>query len=167
MAFDGFGIDEAGLGDVQARLRYNRQIGALTLVTGAELVLPTATSDSLGRGKVQLNPVVGIVAPLSQTSFLFLGYKHFLSVGGDDDRSDIDESQPRVIAGYTDPAGWWLLGDVKYTKSWVGSGAEQVDLEVEYGKMVGPGIGVWGRVGTSFLDSDREIGLLLGVRLIR
>jgi hypothetical protein len=166
VAFKGFGLDEVGLGDVQARVRYSTQAGTGTLVLGAEVVLPTASDDSLGRGKYQLNPAVGYVVPLTQTSFLYMGYKHYFSIAGDDARTDINESQPRLIAGYTSPAGWWLLGDVKYTKSWE-TEAEQLDFEVEYGRMIGPSTGIWARIGTSALDSDRDAMLLLGVRFIR
>lgn len=166
VSFSGFGIDDTGLGDVQARLRYSTNIGKMTALLGGEIVLPTATEDTLGRGKYQFNPVVGAVATLSQTSFLFLGYKHFWSFAGDDARAEINESQPRAIVGYTSPKGWWLLGDLKYTKSWENEN-ELLDIELEYGRMIGPSTGVWARVGTSALDSDREAMVLFGVRFIR
>lgn len=166
VSFKGFGIDDTGFGDIQARLRYSTKIGNMTALLGGEIVLPTATEDSLGRGKYQFNPVVGAVAPLSQTSFLFLGYKHFWSFAGDDARPKINESQPRAILGYTSPKGWWLLGDLKYTKSWENK-TELLDVELEYGRMIGPSTGVWARVGTSALDSDREAMVLFGVRFIR
>lgn len=167
VSFRGFGMDELGLGDVQLRMRYSFPAAAATVVTGVELVLPTASDETLGRGKYQLNPTVGVVTQLTQTSFLFVGYKHLWSIGGDDDRPRVNESQPRVIVGHTSPQAWWLLGDVKYTRSWTGAEAEQLDVEVEYGWMVGRSTGVWARVGTSFLDSDREVGVLVGVRFIR
>lgn len=166
VGFEGFGDEHTGLGDVQARLRYTYPAGKLTWIAGAELVLPTAAQDSLGRGKYLINPTVGLVLPLGQTAFLFAGYKHLLSFAGDEDRPDVNESQPRLIVGYTSPRGWWLLGDAKYTKSWE-TDAELLDLEVEYGRMVGPSTGVWARIGTSMLDSDRDSMLLLGVRFIR
>lgn len=166
VAFKGFGLDDAGLGDIQARVRYTTQKGSATLILGGEVVLPTASDDTLGRGKFQLNPAVGAVVPLSQLSFAYFGYKHFFSVGGDSSRPDINESQPRIIVGYTSPDGWWALGDLKYTRSWE-TDAEQIDAEIELGRMVGPTTGVWARIGTSFLDSDREASLLLGVRFIR
>lgn len=120
VGYKGFGINEAGLGDVQARVRYTGQIGTTSIILGGEFVLPTASDDALGRGKYQFNPAVGAVVPLSQTAFVYFGYKHYFSVGGDDDRADINESQPRILAAYTSPKGWWVLGDVKYTKSWEG-----------------------------------------------
>lgn len=166
VAFKGFGLDETGLGDIQARVRYTTQIGQASVILGGEMVLPTASDDALGRGKVQLNPAVGAVFPLSHTSFVFFGYKHMFSIGGDGSRPDINESQPRILAAYTSPEGWWVLGDLKYTRSWE-SNVEQLDADIEFGRMIGPATGVWARVGTSFLDSDRDVGLLLGVRFIK
>ena len=166
VTFQGFGVEDAGLGDVQARIRYVTTMGQLSLLGGAELVLPTASDDVLGRGKWQANPVIGAVYMFSQTTFMFAGYKHFFSVGGDENRPDISESQPRLILGYTDPKGWWLLGDTKYTKSWESVDLETLDAEAELGQMIGPATGIWVRAGTSFLDSDREFGINLGLRNI-
>ncbi|CAM5587715.1 hypothetical protein ATER59S_05225 [Aquamicrobium terrae] len=166
VAYKGFGLDEAGLGDIQARVRYTGQAGNTSIILGAELVFPTATDDALGRGKYQFNPAVGAVFPLSKTSFVYLGYKHFASFAGDGDRPDINESQPRILAAYTSPAGWWILGDAKYTRSWE-THAEQVDFDLELGKMVTPTTGIWTRIGTSALDSDRDASVLFGIRFIR
>jgi len=55
---------------------------------------------------------------------------------------------------------------VKYTHSWEVE-SDQVDLDIELGKMVAPGTGIWTRIGTSFADSDRDASILFGVRFIR
>lgn len=164
--YEGFGIEDAGVGDIQGRVRYVNTVGQMSFLAGAELVVPSATGDTLGRGKWQANPVAGVVLALSQTTFVFAGYKHFFSFAGEGDRPDIDESQPRLLAGYTDPAGWWAIADGKYTKSWQSDRTETLDLEVELGQMVAPTTGVWIRAGTAFLDSDRDFGINLGMRNI-
>jgi hypothetical protein len=163
--YQGFGIEDAGLGDIQARLRYVTSLGQLTFLAGAELAAPTASEDTLGRGKWQSNPVVGAVYAFSPTVFAFAGYKHFWSFA-DDARAAVNESQPRLIMAYTDPQGWWLLGDVKYTKSWESPRPEVVDTELEIGQMLGRSTGVWVRGGPSFLDTSREFGINLGIRQI-
>jgi len=164
--YQGFGVEDTGLGDIQARVRYVKSYGQVTLLAGAELVAPTASEDTLGRGKWQSNPVVGAVYAFSPTVFAFAGYKHFWSFAGDDARAAVNESQPRLIMAYTAPQGWWLLGDVKYTKSWESPLPEVVDTEVEIGQMLGRSTGVWVRGGTSFLDTSREFGINLGIRQI-
>jgi hypothetical protein len=165
--YDGFGIEEAGLGDVNVRARYVTALGALSVLAGAELVAPTATDDVLGRGKWQTNLVAGAVYPLAPTTFVYAGYKHVLGFGGDDDRPDIHESQPRLIAAYTSPDGWWALGDGKLTRSWEGDDTTTLDVELEAGTMLGPSTAVWVRGGTSFLDSNRDFGVTVGFRLIQ
>ncbi len=166
VTFEGFEVEEAGLGDLQTRVRYVATMGQLSLLGGAELVLPTASDDVLGRGRWQANPVAGVVYMFSQTTFMFAGYKHFFSFAGDEDRPGINESQPRLILGYTDPKGWWLLSDAKYTRSWESDDLETLDAEAELGQMIGPATGVWVRAGTSFLESDRDFGINLGLRNI-
>lgn len=173
VTYHGFGRDDAGLGDVQARLRYVTTLCRWSLLGGAELVAPTASQDTLGRGMWQANPVFGAVYAFSQTTFAFAGYKHLFSFAGESDRADINESQPRLLLAYTAPQGWWMLGDAKYTKSWectrTSSGCdrlETLDTEIELGQMMSRSTGVWIRAGTSFLDSSRDFGLNIGIRNI-
>lgn len=165
--YDGFGIGETGIGDTNLRVRYVAPLGGVSALAGAELVLPTATDDVLGRGKWQTNLVVGAVYPFAPTTFVYAGYKHVRGFGGADDRPDIHESQPRFIAAYTSPAGWWALGDAKLTHSWESDRTTTLDLEVEAGTMLGPTTAVWIRGGTSALDSNRDFGLTVGFRLIQ
>lgn len=163
--FKGFGLESTGLGDVQGRVRYIKPITHGTLIGGAEIVFPTASEDILGRGKYQFNPAIGMVYQLLETSFVYIGYKHLFSVSGDKTKADIDESQPRLLAAYTSIAGWWTLSDLKYTKNW-NSDQEEMDYDQEFGLMLNRNIGTWLRAGTSWLDSDRDFSVLIGVRLI-
>jgi hypothetical protein len=165
LRFSAPGARESGLGDLQLRLRYNLQLGAVTVIPGVELVAPTASEDVLGTGKWQVNPVLGAVLPLSPTTFVFGAYKHLRSVAGDDARPDIDASQPRLIAAKVSPAGWWLLGDLKYTRDH-GTRLEVLDAELEVGQMLSANMGVSARVGTSWLDSARNATFGLNFRLI-
>ncbi len=166
IVFDAAGLEDAGLGDIQARVRYVKSVGQISYLAGAEVVAATASDDVLGLGKWMLNPVAGLVYAFSKTTFAFVGYKHFFSVAGDNDRLDVNDSQPRLILGYTDPAGWWLLSDTKYTKSWEGNELEFIDTEVELGQMVDRGTGMWIRAGTGLLDSPKEFSINLGIRNI-
>lgn len=165
LEYKGFGLKDSGIGDIQARFRYINQIEKASVILGGEAVFPSASYDTLGRGKYQLNPVVGSVFPIFDTSFIFSGYKHLFSIAGKDNRLDINESQPRFIAAYTSKKGWWTLGDLKYTYSWE-SKKEELDYDHELGMMISSNTGVWTRVGTSFLDSDRNASFLIGIRFL-
>lgn len=164
--FKGFGLDQQGVGDVNMRLRYSTTIGTLSYIAGLELVLPTASEETLGLGEFQLNPVGGLVVPLSQQVFVFAGYKHFFGITNQNEFVEINDSQLRLLAAYTSPEGWWTLGDAKYTKSWVGEEMQSLDLEAEVGRMVSSSTAIFGRGGTSSLDNTREYGLNLGFRVI-
>lgn len=165
--FKGFGLEDQTLGDLQARVRYTMPLGDSTAILGVEVVLPSAGEASLGRGRYLVNPTAGLVLSLAQTGFLFAGYKHIWSVAGDAGRASVNESQPRLIAGYNSPRGWSALADVKHTHGWRGTGADLLDLEAEVGRTVGPATGVWFRLGTSYLESDRDGMILGGIRFIQ
>lgn len=164
--YKGFGLEDAGLGDVQARLRYVKSFGQVSVLAGVELVAPTASDVTLGKGKWQSNPTIGAVYAFSSSVFAFAGYKHLWSFAGEDSRATVNDSQPRFIMAYVNPEGWWLLGDAKYTKSWEAPRPTTLDTEVEIGQMIGRSTGVWIRGGTSFLDSTRDVGVNLGIRQI-
>jgi len=158
-------LTESGVGDMNFRVRYNVQRGAVTFIPGLEIVAPTASQDVLGLGKWQLNPVLGAVMPLSQTAFVFAGYKHLYSIGGDDARRDINASQPRVLVARLSPQGWWLLADAKYTHDW-GTKIDAFDIELEAGGMLSPNTGISARIGTSALDGARNTTIGLNLRFI-
>lgn len=158
-------LGETGLADVLLRVRYNVQVGAVTVIPGLEVVVPTASADVLGQGKWQLNPVIGAVTPLSPSAFVFVGYKHLYSVAGDDARRDVNASQPRFLVARLSPKGWWLLADAKYTHDW-GTKLDTLDVELEAGQMLSASMGISARIGTSAMDSARNSTIGLNLRFI-
>jgi hypothetical protein len=158
-------LDDTGLGDLQFRARYVTTIGAVSYLAAGELIAPTASGDALGLGKWQLNPVVGAVFAVSRHAFVYAGYKHLWSFAGDDERADVNASQPRVLAAYTSPAGWWVLGDLKYTRDHEAR-LDALDSEAEVGTMLSPTTAISLRLGTSSLDSTRLSTISLNGRII-
>ncbi|MCC7547268.1 MAG: hypothetical protein IT532_05850 [Burkholderiales bacterium] len=165
LRFEAPGLTESGMGDAQFRLRYVNSQGLLAYIAAAELIAPTAGDDVLGSGKWQVNPVVGAVLALSQTAFVYAGYKHIWSIAGDNDRPDIDQSQPRLLAAITSHKGWWVLGDLKYTRDHEAR-TNLLDMEAEAGTMLSPSMAIAARVGTSALDSTRDSKLSVNFRYI-
>ncbi len=82
---DAPGLVTSGVGDIALRVRRVHSAGPWSVIVAAEAVLPTASRSEFGRGKWQLNPVAGAVYSLTPTSFVFVGYKHFFSIAGEDD----------------------------------------------------------------------------------
>ena len=163
--FESPGLDDSGLGDLQFRARYVTTIGAISYLAAGELIAPTASGDALGLGQWQLNPVVGAVFAVSRYAFVYAGYKHLWSFAGDDERPDVNASQPRVLAAYTSPQGWWVLGDLKYTRDHEAR-LDALDSEAEVGTMLSPTTAISLRVGTSSLDSPRLSTISLNARVI-
>jgi hypothetical protein len=167
-AFDSPGVEEAGLGDLNLRGRVQRQIGRWTFIAGAEAVLPTATDDTLGSGKFQLNPTVVAVYSFSAQTFIVAAAKHLFSLAGESDRADIAQGQYRIILAHTTASGWWFLADPQL---WIDYGNEQrlhFAPELEIGKMVGTQTGVWlrggGHLGGDWEKDDWSISA--GIRFI-
>ncbi|MBK6927265.1 MAG: hypothetical protein IPH15_06810 [Comamonadaceae bacterium] len=158
-------LNEAGLGDVQFRIRKVTNFEQGALILGAEAVAPTASHDALGLGKWQLNPVVGFVYSFTPMTFLYMGYKHLYSVGGDSARPDINMSQPRMLLAYTSPKGWWVLGDLKYTRDH-NSRNDLLDCELEVGQMLTHNMALSARIGAPRLDTTRTFGFSLNGRYI-
>jgi len=166
LSYNGRDLDENGIGDLAVRGRYLHPWGQMTLIAGGELIAPTASNDASGSGQWQVNPSGGLVYQFTETFFMYAGYKHIFSVLGDDDRADLNQSQPRFLMAKLTPKGQWFLADAKYTKSWEDSEDHVLDFEGEAGTMIRPSTGIFVRVGTSFLDSNKEFVVLLGIRKI-
>jgi hypothetical protein len=166
LSYNGNGLDEDGIGDLAVRVRYLLTQGKITFIAGGEVIFPTGSDDALGAGKWQVNPSGGLVYQFTDTLFVFAGYKHIFSVAGDDDRADLNQSQPRLLLAKITPKGQWFLFDAKYTKSWKDSKDHILDLEGEVGTMISASTGIFVRGGTSILDSKKEFVGLVGIRKI-
>lgn len=163
-----FGSDN-GLADPVLKGRIQSQGGRVTWIGGVEAVLPWATADSMGAGKVQLNPSAAVVYPLSRTTFVAGVVKPLFSVAGDDAREDIRQMQLRTLFAYAAPEGWWLLGDSQYWIDDENGRRNEFSFEGEWGRMVGPAVGVWvrggGHLGGNWQRQDWTF--ILGMRWIR
>lgn len=159
-------FDETGIGDLRLRARNVQTSGRISVISAAEVVVPTADSDLTGAGKWQVNPVLGAVYAFNRQTFAFLGYKHYFSIAGDDRRENIDRSEVRALFARLFANATWALGDIKYSKSHAGVQAETIDLEGEYGTMLTRSLALSGRIGTSFIDSQRQVGFSLNLRKI-
>lgn len=162
----GASFSETAIGDLRLRARNVRTSGRISIISAVELVVPTAGSDLAGAGKWQVNPVLGAVYAFNQQTFAFAGYKHYFSVAGDDQREKIDRSEVRVLFARLFSNATWTLGDIKYSRSHSGRALETIDVEAEYGSMLSRSLALSGRVGTSFLDSSRQVGFSINLRKI-
>lgn len=161
-------VSSNGISDLNVRGRAQFKMGRWIGIVGLESVIPIATDDTLGSGKFQINPTAVGVYPISRSTFLAFVAKQFFSVAGDSERSDIRQGLYRVLAAYSSPKGWWVLGDPQVWVDYDGGGRTDVQVEAEAGRMVGPTTGVWlrggGHVAGDWTRNDWTIST--GVRFI-
>lgn len=139
--------DDTGIGDFNLRGRYQHRDGRFTYIAGLEAVFPTASHDTLGSGKYQLNPVFAGVYAFSAQTFVAVTAKHLFSVAGESDRDDVMQGQYRIILAHTTPDGWWFLADPQLLVDYHNDGRLHFAPEIEVGRMISATTGVWLRAG--------------------
>lgn len=164
--FSGPGLNATDIGDLNLRARNVQTSGRISLLSAVELVVPTAGSEFTGTGRWQINPVVGAVYAFDQQTFAFAGYKHYFSFAGEDSRDEINRSEVRALLARLFANATWTLADLKYTSSHTGAEPQTLDFEIEYGSMISSSTALSGRIGTSFLDSNRDFGFSINIRRI-
>jgi hypothetical protein len=135
---------KVGLGDLYAQalyIPYVRQRFALAVGTG--IVLPTATNDLLGRGKLIFSPTVVPVWYLKPRKRIFLvRFQNYVSVAGKSSRPDVNYllAAPMLINRLN--RKWWVLVDTEFKWDWeskLGSGISGIQL----GRMFRRKYGFW------------------------
>lgn len=158
--------DEFGLGDTFLRGRHVANSATGSTIVGVELGLDTATDAVLGSGKWQANPSFAYVHRFTQRVLMAGAVKQRLSIAGDEDRSDINRSEMRLIGILLHPQGRWLILDWQPTFDWNRNGDMTNLIEAEAGMMWSRSFGLSTRVGTAFgEDQDRDYSVQLGFRL--
>jgi hypothetical protein len=159
--------DQFGLGDIFVRARNVWSFERSSLIAGTELGLKTADDELLGSGKWQLNPTLAYVHYLSSEYLLAVAGKQRLSIAGDDDRADINQSEPRLIGIYINPKGWWLQADYQPKINWEKDGDVTHLIECEAGTMLSRSVGVSIRPGVGIGENrERDWSIGIGLRLL-
>lgn len=143
--------EERGMGDVLIRpaLRVHRGEG-YAVVAAAEITLDTASDDRLGAGK-------NVVAPLVFASFdaprlksvVFPFAQQFVSVSGDDDRSDINTTLLRVGVLSRLPNRFYSFLEPSLYIDWERDEKTGFTLELEVGRLMNRQLAIWARPGVS------------------
>lgn len=135
---------KAGLGDIYTQLllvpRISRRF-ALTVGTG--LIVPTATSASLGQGKLTIAPLVVPLWYLARRKRLVLfRLQHYVSVAGNSTRPNVNSTVFDPQIGMAVKRKAWIFTNTEFKWDWrtkLGSGI----TGVQYARMVNERIGVW------------------------
>jgi hypothetical protein len=134
--------DTNGLGDVllHAVLAHHVQENE-GLAFGSELVIPTAGSESLGKGKWRLRPMAGYrwsLSQLGEDGFFQLIARYDFSFAGKDSRSKVREIQlapnVEIDLGHSAYLSFFPSADIRYD---LVRDKLFVPLDIEVGKSVG------------------------------
>lgn len=131
---------------------------------GGELIFDFDNADKgIGTGSDQVAPLVGFAFVNTETNTTLLPVvQHFLSYNGD---TDINQTGFRLIVIQALPEAWWLKGDLRVPYDWEND-AIPATLEVEFGKMLNPDLGLF---ATGFVgfgnDRPYDWGIGTGVRI--
>ena len=147
---------ESGLGDLLFRGSYRIAHGTgYAIVAGGEVILNSASKDSLGRGKSVVAPLVFASIDVPQcNSVVFPFLQYSLSVGGDDARSDVS------FASFKAPflTRWSNLVYTVLEPQMVvdHERADKVGmtLEGEVGRFLNRDLAIWGRTGLGLFGDN-------------
>ncbi|MBR2865331.1 MAG: transporter [Elusimicrobiaceae bacterium] len=136
-----------GLGDISLSAQAVQTGNSIDFGFKMETMLPTATDDVLGSGKWQISPSVFAVYPVSKSFFAAVGYKHYYSLTGENNRADINYGRVRFLLSYMHPDLWWITLDPQYYMDYENTGKAELFLESELGVMVNQGTSLYIKPG--------------------
>lgn len=106
--------------------------GKFIWAAGPTVILPTASEDILGQGKVQIGPAVA-AAYLGKDWTLGIFPQHWWSVGGDDDRAAISQTNIQYFVYRKLPNQWSIGASPNISIDWTADGEPDVNLPVGIG----------------------------------
>lgn len=151
------GVDGgSGIGDLLFRGSYRVARGpGYAIVAGGELILNTASKDSLGMGKDVIAPLVfaSIDVPrCNSTVFPFL--QHYMTLGGDDARSDVHYTSLKAPFLTRWPNLVYTVLEPQMVIDHQRSDKVGMNFEAEVGKFMNRDLAVWARPGIGLFGDN-------------
>ena len=109
---------------------------------GSGVILPTATSDVLGTGKLVVAPVVAPLWRFRRGLFL-VKLQNFISVGGDSTRANLNYLLVTPLFVHALGARFWILADSETKTDWTDGGRTGVKSGLQIGRAIAPHVGLW------------------------
>jgi len=116
---------KTGLGDIQATFFLSpAKPGAVIWGVGPVVLMPTATDDIFGTGKLSLGlSAVGLTMQGPWVAGVLLS--DLASVAGDSDRKDVHQMVIQPFVNYNLPKGWYLTTSPLATANWKASSGQK------------------------------------------
>ena len=128
---------QVGLGDVVQSAFFSPKAptaGGLVWGVGPVFLLPTATDDRLGGGKVGIGPTAVALVQRGPWTVGALG-NHIWSVAGDGGRAAVNATYLQPFLSYTTPSAWTFGLSSEATYAW-GDSELSIPLNATIGKIV-------------------------------
>jgi hypothetical protein len=134
---------QGGLGDAYGQVLILPSITPLFwLPFGTGVVLPTATSQQLGMGKLILAPAAIPVLLFPGHGFAFVKLQDWFSVAGGSDRPRVHYLTVTPTFLWRIRGGWWTLVDAETNTNWLLGGRTWAKAGFLLGKMFTPRYGL-------------------------
>jgi len=148
--------NQSGFGDLLFRASYRAVRGnGYAAVVGAEVILDTASKDSLGYGKEVLAPLAyaSIEIPRCR-SVLFPFIQHYFTVSGDDSRPDVNYTSIKAAMLTRWPGRLYTVVEPQLVVDHERADKVGVTLEAEGGRFLTRQMAVWARPGIGLYGDD-------------
>ena len=164
---------QTGFGDILQSFFFSPALptsNGLIWGAGPALLLPTASDDLLGGKRFGIGPTGVVLKQAGRWTYGAL-INHLWDAGGDDDRSDVNNSFLQPFVSYTTPSAWTYSVNTETAYSWE-SEAWSVPLNVSVAKLsrIGSqlvqyktGVRYWAEAPTS---GPGGLGFKLGIVLL-
>jgi len=135
---------ETGLGDFYFQALVAPRIrGHFTIAGGTGLTLPTASSESLGKGKWILSPAIAPVWFFPPRGFGFIKFQDWFSVAGPSDRAKVHYLTVTAYALSRISKAWWVSLDAESNTNWLRDDETWYKSGFLVGRMLSNRMGIW------------------------
>lgn len=140
---------ESGFGNLLFRASYRAARGeGYALVVGGELILDTASKDTLGNGKDVFAPLAfGSIDLPNLRSVFFPFLQYYTTIGGDDARPDVHYTSIKTVLLTRWPNRLYTVVEPHFIVDHEHADRVGVTLEGEVGRFLNRNVALWARPG--------------------
>jgi hypothetical protein len=144
VTFSNLSTTEMGLGDIYLQALVGPRIqGNFVMAAGTGLVVPTASSALLGRGKWIASPAIAPVWFFPREGFAYIKFQDWFSFAGQSNRPAFHYL---TVTGYflhRISKQWWGMIDAESNTDWMNDGKTWLKAGGLIGLMINNRVGIW------------------------
>ena len=142
---------QGGLGDLYLQALYFPHLTRkFAFAGGTGMLLPTATDELLGTGKVTIAPALAPVWFIPRRGMFFIKLQDFVSVAGDDSRPDLHYFTTNPLLTWSFQKKWWTQLDGETKTNFQTGGNSGYRVGVLLGRVLKNRFGAWVKVEVPF-----------------